>query len=169
MWYEVHTRPEIRPSIHPLPKKNASQHMSRPTCSLPVAEIAYGGQCRPIVKGCGIGDGLPELSSSVYRSTPTGSENAFVNRFGTPSAASGGGGNRRRRRHIKRRSLTRRRLPVQSRQLRQHRSRSQSAGKRRTRTRKSKRRGGVGFRLDLAGCPPGGMPGPEQYETHIAL
>ena len=120
------------------------------SCSVPVSTTAYGGMCRSQQSDCMNQSGLPELASHTFGKTSNrASENAFVNRF-TPL-----GGKRRKQR---------------SRRKKTHRSKTQKQTTQRRLSRrrktKQKRRGGVGFRLDLSECPNGGIASPVGYQTN---
>ena len=85
------------------------------------------------------------LQPHLSQHPPPASANAFVNRYTKV------GGSRKRRRRARRR-----------------RSRAVHPKSRRSSIRKahsSKRRGGIGYRLDLSTCPDGGILHPVRYET----
>ena len=72
--------------------------------------------------------------------------------------------------HIQKRGRRRKRNNTRKRRSLRKRKRAQhSRTSRRIKRKHSRRkRGGVGFRLDLSKCPPGGLPDPLQYQTNAS-
>lgn len=122
----------------------AIKHLS---CASAPTRIPCSGPCQspPPLADCNHRSGLKKLYNHTYRNTPPpASANAFVNRYTKV------GGSRKRRRRARRRS------------------RAVHPKRRRSSIRKahsSKRRGGIGYRLDLSTCPDGGILHPVRYET----
>lgn len=142
-----------------------------PSCSVPSYDTSYGGPCRTPVPNCLNQQATPELASHNTGTTPTASEDAFVNRYALPSVshtrvstANAVGGRRRRRRRRQRCRTHHRKRSKRSTSRRTTPTRTQRAGGRK---RVTKRHGGVGYRFDLSTCPPGGLPDTTQYSTNV--
>lgn len=131
------------------------------SCALPTSLSDYGGHCRNPVPDCLTQRTTPELSTNLNGEQASASETAFSRRydaFGSSAHTKTAKGGRRRKRTQTIRRFLRKRNNKRSFSLRKQR---------RTKNKRfSRKGGGVGFRLDLSKCPPGGLPGPTQYQTN---
>lgn len=131
---------------------------SSSSCSVPPANIPYGGHCRTPVASC-LSPAQPELGAHTLNGN-LDSECAFASRYANNKGVSiGGGASRRHKRSTRSKRSNRQR---RSRTSSRRRARSLS---RRRRIRRQKRRGGTGYYLDLSSCPPGGRPSPVKYDS----